>query len=78
MDSRLSASTSGRDAVKKKFKKAYRANQWVEETRAHAGSNVPDWHDESCGHTLLVGLVRKGQVRLGHTDRKIAEALLWV
>lgn len=52
-----------------------RANQWEQEARAHAGADVSDWQDESCGHALLVCFVRERQVSLCHADWKIAETL---
>lgn len=53
----------------------YRANQWEQEARAHARTNVSDWQDESCGHALLVRFVRERQMSLRHADRKTAETL---
>lgn len=55
--------------------KAYRADQWEQKTRAHAGSDVSDWHDEPRGHALLVCLVRERQVSLRHADRQITKTL---
>lgn len=55
--------------------RAYRANQWVQEARAHTGSDVSDWQDEPCGHALLVCLMRERKVSLRHADWQIAETL---
>ena len=56
-------------------KNAYRADQREQEAGAHTGSNVSDWQDETCGHTLLVCLVRERQVSLRHANWQIAETL---
>lgn len=53
----------------------YRANQWKQEARAHAGSDVSDGQDEPCWHALLVCFVRERQVSLRHADWQIAETL---
>lgn len=55
--------------------KAYRADQREQKARAHTGSDVSDWQDEPCGHTLPVCLVRERQVSLRHADWQIAKTL---
>lgn len=55
--------------------RAYRANQWEQKASAHTGSDVSDWQDEPCGHTLLVCLVRERQVSLCHANWQIAKTL---
>lgn len=51
------------------------ANQWEEETGSCAGSDVSDWQDKTCGHTLPVCFMRERQVSLGHADRKVPKTL---
>ena len=53
----------------------YRANQREEEARPHTGTDVSDWQDETCWYAFLVGLVREGEVRLGHADGEVTKAL---
>lgn len=55
--------------------KPHRANEREEETRANTCSNVSNWHNETCGHPLLVCLVGERQVSLRHADWEFAKPL---
>lgn len=53
-----------------------RADQWVQKTSTHTGSDVSNWQDVPSGHALLVCLVGERQVSLCHADWETAETLM--
>ena len=55
--------------------RSYRSDQWEEEAGANTSLDVPHWNHKARGHTLLVCVVRKGEVGLCHADWQVAKAL---
>lgn len=53
----------------------YRAYQGVQKTGPDTGADVTDGQDKACGHTLLLWVMRQGQVCLGHADGQVPKAL---
>lgn len=72
----LSTCESRETRWKGKAQFTYCANQWVQKTSTHTGSDVSDWQDEPSRHTLLVCLMRERQVSFRHADWEIAETLM--
>ena len=56
----------------------HRPHEREEEPGTHARPHVPDRDGESRGRALHGRVRREGEVRLGHADREVVEALLLV